>query len=239
MSPRRISAILPCFEEAAGLPGLVARLGARLARAAPDGSEILLVTTAAARDGTPAVARDLARRYAGVRVVDQPADDLGYGRALALGIAAARHPWLLLLDADGQMDPVDLPRLVEAAAKADVVIGFRPLRIDPLPRRLAGKLYRVVAPRLVGLRGIRDLDCGFKLFRSRVLGPEPLSSRTGVVNAEILTRAVRAGARIVQIPVTHRSRTGGRSRFELALGVPSPSEVAAILADLRALRGHD
>lgn len=234
--PDAISAILPVYEEAAVLPGLVSRVDAALRAAAPTAREIVLVVSEAARDGTLWLAEELAATDPGVRLVRQPVADPGYGRALALGVAAARQPWLWLLDADGQLDPADLPRFVAAAAEADVVVGRRVVRADRLPRRLAGRLYSAVGQRLMGVRGGHDVDCGFKLLRRAVLGPEPLRSRTGVVNLEILSRAVRRAARIVEVPVSHHPRPTGRSRFEAGLGLPAPREVLSILSDIAALR---
>jgi glycosyltransferase involved in cell wall biosynthesis len=228
--------VLPVFEEAATLPALVERLSAELRAAAPGDHEIVLVTSAAARDGTPACAAALAGRDPAVRLVRQAALDPGYGRALALGVAAARLPWLLLLDADGQLDPADLPRFVAAASRADVVLGRRVRRADRLGRRLASRLYHRFGPWLVGLPAGADADCGFKLLRRDLLGDAPLTSRTGVVNLELLARALARGARLVEVPVAHRPRSAGRSRFETELGLPTAAEVIAILRDLLALR---
>ena len=236
--PLRLSAVLPCYEEAAHLEDVVRQLARSLDEACA-GWEILLVVSTAAADNTPAVALALARELPGVRRVVQPSWDPGYGRALALGLAAARHRWVLLTDADGQFDHTELGRLVDRVPGADAVVGYRAVRSDPLPRRLAGAIYSGVVSALLGLRGVRDVDCAFKLLDRRTLGDAPLSSRTGVVNAELLRRAADAGARWVEVPVTHRPRQGGRTRFEMRLGIldhlPHPEEVWAMARDLSAL----
>lgn len=237
-----ISAVLPCFEEAANLERVASGLCEALDGVA-GAFELLVVVSAAARDGTPALARRLQGDLAGVRVIEQPADDPGYGRALALGIRAARHPWLLLTDGDGQFDHAELPRLVALATTHDVVLGYRARRRDSPARRAASWLYGVVATRAVGARGVRDVDCAFKLLRRDVLGDAPLTCRSGVVNAEILSRAFARRATVAEVAVSHRQRTAGTARFEtrfVGLGaVPRPAaawEIARETLGLAATR---
>ena len=237
----RVSAVLPCFEEEPNLSRVTEDMEEALAACASSDWEILLVSSLAAGDGTPELARELAAGHTRVCTVWQPADDPGYGRALALGIAAAQYPWLLLTDADGQFDHGELSRLAAESGGADLVVGYRRVRRDPLARRVAGKLYSGLAARLLGIRGVRDLDCAFKLVHSDVIGSTPLRCRTGVVNAEILMRAISKRSRLVEVPVTHRPRPGGTTRFEIGPGrfghLPHPAEVAAIFRDLTMLMG--
>jgi glycosyltransferase involved in cell wall biosynthesis len=233
-----ISAVLPCFEEVGVLAEVVETLAAVLAREAT-AWEIVLVVSAAATDGTPDLARRLADARSNIRVVTQAGGDPGYGRAVALGVAAARYPWVLLSDADGQLDHRELPRLLARAVEADLVVGFRAPRRDPWPRRAAGAFYTRVVCALLGIEGVRDVDCAFKLVWRAHLGAAPLQSRTGAVNAEVLVRARAAGARLAELPVTHRPRRAGRTRFEMRLGfwshLPHPLEVWAIGRDVAAL----
>jgi len=233
---------LPCFEEARDLSSVTEDLEEALTGCASEDWEILLVSSLAAEDGTPEVAREMAAGHSKVRTIWQPVDDPGYGRALALGIAAARYPWLLLTDADGQFDHAELSRLAAETNGADLIVGYRRVRSDPLARRLAGNLYSSLATRLLGIRGVRDLDCAFKLVHSDVIGTTPLQCRTGVINAEILMRAISKRAKLVEIPVTHLTRPGGTTRFEIGLGpfghLPHPAEVAAIFMDLMMLMGR-
>jgi glycosyltransferase involved in cell wall biosynthesis len=233
MTGLRVSVVLPCFEEAAGLPSLVAAIERSLG-AAGAVFEIVIVASAAGTDGTVAVASALATSNPAVRAVVQPREDGGYGRALALGIAAAREPWVLLMDADGQFDPREAGLLLELAAGADVVAGFRAPRRDPLGRRMAGAIYSRVLGAVTGVP-VRDFDCGFKLLRRDLVQDLAIESRTGVANAEILAGAARAGARIVETPVSHAPRAAGRARFQVALGLPSPREASRMIGEAAAL----
>jgi glycosyltransferase involved in cell wall biosynthesis len=228
-----VSVVLPCFEEAAGLPGLVAAVERSLV-AAGAAFEIVIVASAAGTDGTVEVARGIGAGDPAVRVVVQPREDGGYGRALALGIAASRQPWVLLMDADGQFDPGDAGRLLSRAAAADVIVGFRAPRRDPVGRRVAGAIYSRALAAATGVP-VRDFDCGFKLLRRDLVRDLVIESRTGVANAEILAGAAGAGARIVEAPVSHAPRTAGRARFQIAFGLPSPREASRMLREALAL----
>ncbi len=245
-----ISAVLPCYEEAEILGQVVEALAVVLGRVAARW-EILLVAAEAAADGTPEIARRLAAQRSAVRCVVQSARDPGYGRAVALGVAAAQYEWLLLMDADGQLDPRDLVRLVRlvrrvrpGAGLGDVglVVGYRAPRRDPWPRRAAGAVYSRVVSALLGIDGVRDVDCAFKLVERKWVGGAPLRSRTGAVNAELLCRAQDSGAQVVELPVAHRERRTGQARFEMRLGIlshlPHPVEVWAIVRDVAALWIH-
>jgi glycosyltransferase involved in cell wall biosynthesis len=229
----RVSVVLPCFEEAEGLPDLVAAVERSLEREVA-ACEIVIVASEAGTDGTIAVARELAASHSSVRVVVQPREDGGYGRALALGIAAAREPWTLLMDADGQFDPRDAPRLLALAGRADAVVGFRAPRRDPAGRRLSGAIYSRVLGAVTRVP-VRDFDCGFKLLRRELVRGLDLESRTGVVNAEILAGVARAGGRIIEVPVSHAPRGAGRARFQVAFGLPSPREASRMMREAVAL----
>ncbi len=231
MTDLRVSVVLPCFEEAEGLPDLVSSVRESLGAAC---AEIVIVASAAGADGTVEVARGLARRDPIVRAVVQARDDGGYGRALAIGLAVAREPWVLLMDADGQFDPREALRLLSLVDGADVVVGFRAPRRDPLGRRAAGAAYSAVL-RAITRIPVRDFDCGFKLLRRELVEHAAIASRTGVANAEILSVARRSGARIVETPVTHAPRRRGRARFEAGLGLPHPHEALRMLGEALSL----
>jgi glycosyltransferase involved in cell wall biosynthesis len=235
----RISALLPAFEEAENLRAVVTALARALEALVASDWEILIVASLAGRDGTLELAARLAREEPRIRLLEQAAADPGYGRALALGIDRARGDWLLLLDADGQLDPSELGGFFAHSEAADAIVGVRTRRRDAWARRAASRLYGAVVRAALGLRRVRDVDCAFKLIRSSCLQGVRLRSRTGAVNAEILAHALSNGARLVELPVTHHARPAGRSRFETRLGglgpVPHPSEAIAMAREVAAL----
>jgi hypothetical protein len=138
------------------------------------------------------------------------------------------------MDADGQFDPRDVDRLLPLTARADVVVGVREDRRDPLGRRLSGAVYARVLRAVTGVT-VRDVDCGFKLVRKDLVRALDLRSRTGVANAELLAYAARSGGRIAEAPVSHAARRSGQAQFTTVFGLPSPREASRMLREAAAL----
>ncbi len=202
-----ISAILPAYNEVGVIERTVADLRAVLVRL--DRSFEIVIVDDGSSDGMPALADRMARVDSAVRAVHHP-KNLGYGAALKTGFAAARQPWVFLMDADGQFDPGELPAFVEAAGAADFVVGYRPTRADPVHRTLYAKAWASMMSVLLGV-GVRDIDCAFKLMRRSYLVAMPLEAGGAFLSAEMLARARRMGARIVELPVHHLPRRAGTS----------------------------
>ncbi len=231
-APLEVSAVLPAYEEAEVLDWVLERAIQAL-DAVCSRWEIVLVVHLSARDGTPARADSWALREPRVRVVVQHAGARAYGRALALGIAAARMEWIFLCDADAQFDPLEFPRLAGAVQGADLVAGVRHPRADPWPRIVAARLYNLLLRWLLGAR-LRDTDCAFKLVRRAALG-------TGLrfdhlADAELVARVLGRGGRCREVEVPHRPRRAGRSQAEGRLGLPRAGLVAAVLREMVLLR---
>ena len=152
----------------------------------------------------------------------------GFRRALAGGAEL-----IVQMDADFSHDPVDLPRLIEAAAEADLVLGSR--YVDgggvadwgPI-RRLVSRGGSTYARRLLGIE-VHDLTGGFKVFRRAALEAielETLASQGYSFQVETTYRAIRAGLRVVEVPIVFSDRRVGESKMsgaivaEAALRVP-------------------
>lgn len=219
-----ISAVLPAYNEEANLETTISDLLTPLRRHSAD-FEIIVVDDGSS-DLTAQKAQTLAARMAGDEESTSESvgplhllrhdRNLGYGWALRSGFAAARMDWILLLDADGQFDPAELSRLVAAADAADMVLGYRLKRADPSHRRWFARAWAWLMRVLLGVEA-RDVDCAFKLMRRSLVQSLDLQATGAFISAELLARAARRGARMVEVPVTHRPRrfgdqTGGRPR---------------------------
>ena len=226
--------ILPTYDEAENIEAIVAAARAVLERAAP-GAHRILVVDDGSPDGTGAIADRLAAEHETVEVLHRTARE-GLGPAYLAGFARALEggaAYVLEMDADLSHDPADLARLLAAAAEADLVLGSRYVAGGGVSdwgrlRRLVSRGGSWYARRILGL-GVRDLTGGFKCFRREVLEAIDLPtvhSRGYAFQVELTHRAVRAGFRVVELPIVFRDRQAGRSKMswriagEAALLVP-------------------
>jgi dolichol-phosphate mannosyltransferase len=219
--------ILPTYDEAANLERVVEATLAALERASP-GAHRLLVVDDDSPDGTGAIADRLAVEHPAVAVLHRDRRE-GLGPAYLAGFAEALRggaDLVVEMDADLSHDPADIPRLVAAAADADLVLGSRYVPgggvrdWGPIRRALSrgGSWY---ARRVLGLQ-VRDLTGGYKCFRRQVLESIDLGearSHGYVFQVELTYRAVQAGYRVVEVPVVFRDRTDGRSKMSLGIAL--------------------
>jgi glycosyltransferase involved in cell wall biosynthesis len=186
---------------------VAAALGA-LERLAPT-CEVIVVDDGS-RDATGRLADELAVGDARVRVVHHP-QNLGYGAALRSGFAAARLPVVVLADGDNQFDLRELAALLPLLTDADIVSGYRIVRRDPWHRRSYAFLYNRLARLLFDIQ-VRDVNCGLKVYRRSVVArllPD-LRSTGALINVEMLARARRLGARVLEAGVHHYPRVAGQ-----------------------------
>jgi len=225
-----ISAVMPAFNEEGNLEQSVGRMAAALADQAR-AFEVIVVDDGS-QDGTAALLARLKAIHPSLRVVRHPVNR-GYGAALRSGFAAARYPWIFLMDADNQFDPADVAVLLAAAADADIVAGYRKRRRDPLPRRLNAWAFFTLVTILFG-RLARDVNCAFKLIRSDLLARMELHSEGALINTEVFVLARQLHARVVEVPVQHYPRTSGRQTgANLRVVFRAFSELLAFKAEMR------
>jgi dolichol-phosphate mannosyltransferase len=140
----------------------------------------------------------------------------GQSAAVNSGVRAARAPWIGTLDGDGQNDPADLPKFLAARAdpaNADVllIMGNRVTRRDTWLRRLSSRIANGVRGGLLG-DGTPDTGCGIKLFSRAAFLELPVFDH---MHRFLPALFQRAGHRVVSIPVGHRPRVRGQSKYGL------------------------
>jgi glycosyltransferase involved in cell wall biosynthesis len=160
------------------------------------------------RDGTGEwLVREAARDPRLVAVL--LAGNHGQSAALAAGFRRARGAVIVTLDADLQNDPADLPRLLAALGSADVVSGVRARRQDRWLRRLSSRIANAVRRKVLG-DPLTDIGCSFKAYRREALEGVPLFAG---VHRFLPALCVFRGARLVEIPLAHRPRRHGVSKY--------------------------
>jgi glycosyltransferase involved in cell wall biosynthesis len=138
-----------------------------------------------------------------------------FGKAAALdaGFRQSRGAIIFTMDADLQDEPAEIPRFLAEMEKGyDLVSGWKMVRHDPLHKTLPSRLFNFVVARVSGLR-LRDLNCGFKAYRSRVLKDLNLY---GELHRFIPVLVSSRGYRVGEIPVQHHPRRTGKSKYGAA-----------------------
>jgi len=214
--------ILPTYNEAENIEALVRASAEVLAGAAPAGFRILIVDDGSP-DGTGAIADRLCAEQEWLQVLHRhskggigPAYLAGFSHALQAGAG-----YVLEMDSDFSHDPADLARLLAAVAGgADLALGSRYVPGGGvsdwgLVRRKVSEWGSAYARWVLGLK-VRDLTGGFKCFRREVLEAihfDSVRSRGYAFQVELTYRAVRAGFRVIEVPITFRDRQRGKSKM--------------------------
>ena len=227
--------ILPTYNEAENVDPLVRAALPRLAEASPE--HRVLIVDDSSPDGTGEIADRLAAELDSVEVVHRERKE-GLGRAYLAGfeLALGRGAELVLeRDSDFSHDPADLPRLIRAAADADLVLGSRYVRGGGVAdwgfvRRSVSRGGSWYARTLLRVP-IRDLTGGFKCFRREVLETIDLSgvhSNGYGFQIELTYRALRAGFRVKEVPIVFRDRRAGSSKMTARIALEAMWKVPAL-----------
>jgi dolichol-phosphate mannosyltransferase len=227
-TPRTLSLVIPAWNEAANIGRVIAEaeraLGelcstpdARRLASGLEGAYEIIVVDDGSSDATSALAAEAAARNPRVTVIRHP-ENRGYGAALRTGFTAARLDYVAFTDADCQFDLHDLGQLLERAADAPIVCGFRVDRKDTARRRFFSWGYNRLVRLLLDTR-VRDVDCALKVFRRETLLEILPDSPDFFVNTEMLTKARLKDIDVVEVGVSHRPRLAGHSKVSL-LDVP-------------------
>ena len=202
-----LSILLPAYNEEGCIEAVVCE-AAGVLRSLGRPFEILVVDDGST-DSTPARLKALQTDRPELRVL-RLARNSGQSASLGAAFRAARGDIFVTLDADGQNDPADIPALVAKLNSCDVCCGYRAKRQDTWSKRYGSRLANAVRNRALR-ETIRDTGCTLKAFRAEWAQPLPMQFRG--MHRFLPALMALAGARISEIPVNHRPRAAGQSKY--------------------------
>jgi dolichol-phosphate mannosyltransferase len=199
-SMKSLSVVLPFFNESGSVEEVLMEVKTSLPHA-----EIIAVD-----DGSTDGTGEKIAAMQGVRLISLTRN-LGQSAALFAGLQAATGEIIAMMDGDGQNDPADIHRLVAALDHADVAYGFRAVRRDDWKRRLASRLANAIRRRALGDHAT-DTGCSLKVIRKKHV--HFLIPFNGL-HRYLPALFERAGLKFSEIPVGHRPRKTGVSKYTI------------------------
>lgn len=208
-----LSIVIPVRNEAGNIAPLVAEIGAALDGAGID-YEVVYVDDGSTDTTADEIVRLLAANTR-LRLVSH-AKSCGQSAAVRTGVKAARAPWIATLDGDGQNDPADIPSLWQIAKAAPLqppllIAGHRALRQDSWSKRRASKIANAIRRAMLH-DDTPDTGCGLKLFPRALFLDLPYFDH---MHRFLPALALREGGVVRSLPVNHRPRERGASKYGL------------------------
>jgi glycosyltransferase involved in cell wall biosynthesis len=216
---------MPAYNEEANIRRVAEDALAKLRQVTND-LELILVNDGS-RDKTGAIINKLAGEFPEIKAKHHEVNR-GYGAALRTGLSGCRKEFIFYTDGDGQFDAAEIAKLIPLIEKSDVVSAYRIDRKDPWNRKLNAWLYNMFLLIFFHLN-VRDVDCAFKLYRARFFDKVELKSDGALIDAEVLIKLKKAGAKIVQVGVHHYPRL---------VGEQTGSKLKVILKTAREIRSN-
>ena len=208
-NPPQLSVVVPVFNEQDNVGPLLREVVAAL-RGRVEFEAVFVDDDS--KDGTLAALQALKAEVPELRVLHH-VQQSGQSTAIRSGVKAARAPWVATLDGDGQNDPADIPKLLEARTAAEPAIklfaGWRVHRQDSGSKRWASKWANAIRSRMLR-DDTPDTGCGIKLFERDAFLDLPYFNH---MHRYLPALMQRAGWRTVSVPVNHRARSAGVSKY--------------------------
>lgn len=201
-----LSVFVPAYNEAANIKATVDDALTYVPQIASK-YEIIVVDDGSS-DGTSNIVTDLSRKNKYVRLVTHK-HNKGYGAAVKTGIRASKYEWTFFTDADRQFHFDELPRFVSLRNKADIVVGRRLKRRDPILRIIIAQILLKYWNMLLFHLSMKDVDCAYKLIPTKYLKKLNLVTESAITVTEIMVKLKKMGLSIYETPVTHYPRYHG------------------------------
>lgn len=208
-----LSVVAPAYNEEENIESVIRNWEEVLERS--DYRTEIVIANDGSTDRTKDILEGLAGEYSNLRVVNSEQNG-GYGDALFKAINASSGEYVVTTDSDGQFEPGDYEQLLEHCRERqyDAVTGYRMGKKDTFMRVFADRALNVIVRVLFGLK-YRDTNCALKVFGGELIRKMAIEATSYPTPTEIMVRLKESGARIGEVGVQHRERTGGRSHLKL------------------------
>ena len=218
----RLSFVIPVYNEEENIPLLFSELHIVADKLATP-YEIIFVNDCSTDDSLQAI-MSLAATEPTVRCISFP-ENRGQSAALGAGFRAATGDVIITLDADLQNDPADIPRMVTNLDRFDMINGWRRERQDSLSKRISSRIGNFVRNRMTG-DNIHDTGCSLKVMKADML--KNIKMFRGL-HRFLPTLMRLEGARVFEMPVNHRHRKFGVSKYtNLRRGIEGFQDLLAV-----------
>lgn len=206
---KEISIFFPAYNEEANIEKTVTS-AQRILKKIAGKFEIIVVDDGSA-DRTSEIVKKLCSRNKNTRLIQHKINK-GYGASLISGLYNSKYEWIAFTDSDGQFDFSEIEKFIDIQKKTncDIVIGYYLKRQVSFLRKINTFLWRFLIRALFKLR-VRDIDCGFKLVKKKVIDeiPKLESQRGAFISTELLVKSKLKGFKIYEVPVHHYPRKKG------------------------------
>jgi glycosyltransferase involved in cell wall biosynthesis len=203
-----VSVVIPAHNEADNLPTLLAEIAAA-EKVAGVPFEMVVIDDQS-QDDTPRLLQQLSNQYPRLRTLRMSWQS-GQSSALSAGFDAAEGEIIVTIDADLQNDPRDIPKLINELQHADVAIGWRRDRKDPLSKKVISKFANAIRNWATS-ECVKDTGCGLKAFKRECI--EKIHRFDGM-HRFFPTLVKMHGYQVAEVPVNHRPREHGRTHYNI------------------------
>lgn len=169
----------------------------------------IVVVNDASTDGCGELANQMAKKIPQLKVLHHE-KNRKLGGTLRTGFYGATKDYILYMDSDLPLDFDDVAEAIPKIGNADILIGYRLTRDEPIKRKILSRGYNTLIRMLFGLK-VRDVNFSFKLFKREILDHITLKSEGSFIDAELLIESRRAGYKIAEVGLPYHPRTAGES----------------------------
>lgn len=207
-----ISVVIPAYNEEGGIERLLRDVHKVFTGNGYKGD--IVVVNDNSTDGTLGICTRLQKEIGNLRIITHTAQS-GKTKAVIDGLKSIRTPYMLMIDADYQYDPFDIPKLVDKLAGGYAIVsGWRADRKDPAVRLLLSRFFNLIDRVMFGIR-IHDINCGLKVFDVRVFRGIEFRFDNFLIDTELLAYVYKKSLPVAEVKIRHYPRSSDASKIKV------------------------